>query len=78
VQEFLQLHPNVQLHYTSTYSSKIERDVIARGIFTSTADLSRKLLRYIRHYNQAAQPIKWKYTDVRRRLRAPHSAVTVY
>jgi transposase len=89
VQEFLQLHPNVQLHYTTTYSSwlnqieiwlsNIERDVIARGILTSTADLSRKLLRYIRHYNEAAQPIKWKYTtDVRRRLCAPHSAVTVH
>jgi hypothetical protein len=56
--------------------SKIERDLIARGIFTSTADLSRKLLRYIREHNKTAKPIKWKYTDVRRGIRAPHSAVT--
>ena len=54
VKEFLHLHPNVKLHFTPTYSSwlnqvelwlsKIERDLIARGIFTSTDDLSRKLL----------------------------------
>jgi len=29
--------------------AKIERDVIARGIFTSVSDLRRKLMRYIRH-----------------------------
>jgi transposase len=84
----LHLHPNVKLHFTPTYSSwlnqvelwlsKIERDVIARGIFTSTDDLSRKLLRYIREYNKTARPIKWKYTDVSRRIRAPHSTVSVH
>jgi transposase len=50
----------VRLHYTPTYSSwlnqvelwfsKIERDVIARGIFTSVTDLRRKLMRYLKHY----------------------------
>jgi transposase len=88
VNEFLSLHENVHLHFTPTYSSwlnqvelwlsKIERDTIARGIFTSTLDLSRKLLRYIRLHNKTAKPIKWKYADVSRRLRAPHSAVTVH
>jgi len=58
--------------------SKIERDIIARGIFTSTADLSRKLLRYIRLNNKTAKPIKWKYAYVTRRFHAPHSAVTVH
>ena len=86
VGEFLSLHPNVRLHFTPTYSSwlnqvelwlsKIERDLIARGIFISTTDLSRKLLRYIRQHNKTAKPIKWKYTDIRRRIRAPHPAVT--
>src|SRR4030095_1656643 len=43
VTEFLAAHPNVQLHYTPTYSSwlnqveiwfsKIQRDLITRGIF---------------------------------------------
>jgi transposase len=50
VRDFLQQHPRVQFHFTPTYSSwlnqveiwfaKIERDVIARGIFTSVPDLS--------------------------------------
>src|SRR5262245_9390359 len=45
VEQFLQRHRRVHIHYTPTYSSwlnqvelwfsKIERDVIARGIFTS-------------------------------------------
>jgi len=51
VQAWLAAHPRVTMHYTPTYSSwlnqvelwfaKIERDMIARGIFTSTADLRR-------------------------------------
>jgi transposase len=73
VRTFLVAHSNVQLHYTPTYSSwlnqielwfaKIERDVTARGIFTSVMDLRRKLMRYIRHYNKVAKPIRWSYTD---------------
>lgn len=55
VTDFLVLHPKVHLHFTPTYSSwlnqvelwfgKIERDVVARGVFTSASDLNRKLLR---------------------------------
>jgi transposase len=87
VQTFLRDHPTVQLHFTPTYSSwlnqvelwfaKIERDVIARGIFTSRHDLKRKLLRYIRTYNQSPKPVKWKYTDLRHRI-TPTSLVTVH
>ncbi len=68
----------MKLHFTPTYSSwlnqveiwfsKVERDVITRGIFTSVADLRRKLLRYIRLYSKSAKPFKWKYNDVRRRI----------
>jgi transposase len=78
VQAFLAAHPNVHLHFTPTYSSwlnqvelwfsKIERDIIARGIFTSTRDLARKIMRYIEHYNESAKPIRWKYDDVTRRI----------
>lgn len=78
VTEFLQAYAQVHLHFTPTYSSwlnqvelwfaKIERNVIARGIFTSRHDLQRKLMRYIRHYNQSANPVKWKYTDPRHRI----------
>lgn len=86
VQHFLDTHPNVKLHYTPTYSSwlnqvelwfaKIERDVIARGIFTSVTDLKRKLMKYIRRYNQTSRPIKWKYTDISNRIGASNLTVT--
>ena len=88
VQNFLASHPNVHLHFTPTYSSwlnqvelwlaKLERQVIARGIFKSPTDLAKKLMRYIREHNKAATPIKWKYTDPSRRLGAHLSAVTVH
>jgi transposase len=78
VKEFLDNNPRVHFHFTPTYSSwlnqveiwfaKIERDVIARGVFTSVADLSRKLMKYICHYAKSAKPFCWKYTDVRRRI----------
>ena len=79
VEQFLAAHPKVHLHYTPTYSSwlnqvenwfaRIEREVIARGVFTSVKDLARKLMRYIRHYNRAPKPIKWTYRDPSRRIR---------
>lgn len=78
VQAFLAAHPRVHFHYTPTYSSwlnqvelwfaKIERDVLARGIFTSVPDLGRKLMRYIRRYNRQPRPIRWTYTTPRRRI----------
>jgi transposase len=78
VASFLHDHPHVKLHFTPTYSSwlnqveiwfaRIERDVIARGVFTSVRDLARKLLRYVRAYSKTARPFQWKYSDPRRRL----------
>jgi transposase len=78
VEQFLVAHPKVHLHYTPTYSSwlnqaenwfaRIERDVIARGVFTSVKDLARKLMRYIRHYNRAPKPLKWTYRDTSQRI----------
>ena len=68
------------MHYTPTYSSwlnqvelwfaKIERDMIARGIFTSTADLRRKLMQYIRQHNKSCQPIQWANSNPKHRIRA--------
>ena len=79
VEAFLDDHSNVTLHFTPTYSSwlnqvelwfsKIQRDVIARGVFTSTEDLARKLRRYINAYSKNAKPIRWKYSDPSRRIR---------
>ena len=78
VTAFLDAHPQVTLHFTPTYSSwlnqvelwfsKVTRDVIAHGIFTSVADLARKLRRYIGHYNKSAQPVRWTYVDPTRRI----------
>jgi transposase len=52
VRSFLADHPRVRIHFTPTYSSwlnqvelwfaKIERDLLARGIFTSVQDLARR------------------------------------
>lgn len=79
VRDFLTAHPNLHFHFTPTYSSwlnqveiwfsKIERDVIARGVFTSVQDLARKLRRYINAYSANAKPIQWKYSDPTRRVR---------
>jgi transposase len=78
VRSFLEATPRITLHFTPTYSSwlnqveiwfaKIERDVIARGVFTSKADLSRKIMRYIRRYNRNARPIRWSYSDPAKRI----------
>jgi len=78
VKQFLQQHPNVSLHFTPTYSSwlnqveswfsRLQRDVIDRGIFTSVADLKRKILRYIRLYQKTAKPFRWKYSDPSKRI----------
>ncbi len=87
VDEFLDRHPNVHMHFTPTYSSwlnqvelwfgKLQRDVISRGVFTSLADLKRKLMRYIRQYNKAPKTVKWRYYDPSRRI-TTESPVTVH
>jgi transposase len=87
VRTFLIQHPTVRLHFTPTYASwlnqvelwfsKIERDLLARGIFTSVADLARKIRRYIRHYNKAATPIRWAYRNPAHRISST-SASTVH
>ena len=87
VHAFLEAHPRVQLHFTPTYSSwlnqvelwfaKIERDLLARGIFTSVPDLARKIRRYITRYNDDPKPIHWTYSNPAHRI-ATHSADTVH
>jgi transposase len=79
VEEFLAQHPKVRFHFTPTYSSwlnqvewwfaKIQRDVISRGVFTSVADLARKLRKYIHAYTKFARPFRWTYTDPQKRIR---------
>lgn len=86
VRAFLAAHPQVHLHFTPTYASwlnqvelwfgRIERDLLARGIFTSVADLGRQIRRYIRRYNDVAKPIRWSYADPTRRVTGSTSART--
>ena len=83
VDAFLAEHCNVTIHHTPTYSSwlnqvenwfsRIQRDVITRGIFTSVKDLDKKLMRYIRQYNKSPKPLKWKYTNPAKRIRCNSS-----
>ena len=83
VKAFVEANPNFHMHYTPTYSSwlnqielwfsKLKRDVLARGVFTSTADLERKILRFIREHNKRAKPYSWTYNDVRRRITILHT-----
>ena len=78
VSAFLQANPNVRIHYTPTYSSwlnqveiwfsKIQRQIIARGVFSSVDDLARKIMRFIRHYNKTATPIRWRYSNEKHRI----------
>src|SRR5664279_5627983 len=88
VEQFLQHNPRVRFHFTPTYSSwlnqvelwfaKIQRDVIDRGVFTSVADLARKLRRYIRAYEKSARPFRWTYTNPQRRIRTNTIAGTAH
>lgn len=78
VESLLSQHPQVRFHFTPTYWSwlnqvelwfvKIQRDVIRRGVFTSVADLGRKLRRYIPAYSKSAKPFRWTYTHPCRRI----------
>src|SRR5437899_2755086 len=88
VERFLAAHPKVRFHFTPTYSSwlnqvelwfaKTQRDVIARGVFTSVADLGKKLRKYIRAYSKSARPFRWTYTDLKRRITPNKIAGTAY
>jgi len=78
VSAFLQANPKVRIHYTPTYSSwlnqveiwfsKIQRQIIARGVFSSVDDLARKIMRFIHNYNKTATPIRWRYADEKQRI----------
>lgn len=79
VAAFLAEHPNLQLHFTPTYSSwlhqvelwfaRVEREVIARGVFTSVKDLAGKLRRFIQAYSKTARPFRWNYSNPSSRIK---------
>ena len=89
VEAFLENNRKVKLHFTPTYSSwlnqvelwfsKIERDLIYRGVFRSTRDLTRQIMKYIRKYNDDPRSVKWTYDEPSRRIKSTkRSAVTVH
>jgi hypothetical protein len=66
------------LNQVELWFAKIQRDVISRGIFTSVADLARKLRNYIGAYAKSARPFRWTYTDPRKRIRINEITGTAY
>ena len=64
--------PCAHLQYASAHNSwlnvvrlwlaKIDRDCLARGIFTPVDDLRRQLLQYIRARNKHRHPFMWSYS----------------
>jgi transposase len=69
--QFFEANPTVRIHSTPTYFSwihqveiwlsKIQRDLISRGVFTSVKEFAPKLIRSIRKYNKSATTIRWIY-----------------
>jgi transposase len=63
----------------SDVTRKIERDLIYRGIFKSTRDLTQQIMKYIRKYNDDPRPVKWTYDQPSRRIKpTKRSAVAVH
>ncbi len=61
------------MNQVENWFARIQRDVITRGVFTSTNDLDKKLMRYIRQYNKNAKPLKCKYDNPAHRIRCNSS-----
>jgi len=56
-----------RLNQVENWFSRIQRDVISCGVFTSPKDLDKKLTRYIRQHNKNPKPLKWQYDNPKRR-----------
>src|SRR5947209_13797255 len=66
------------LNQVELWFARIERNVIARGVFTSVKDRARKLMRYIHAYSAAAKPFSSKYSDVNRRIHTKELNATTH
>jgi hypothetical protein len=60
---------NLSAHKTETVRQFLERNPRVRFHFTPTADLSRKLMKYIRIYAKSAKPFRWRYSDPGHRVK---------
>ncbi|CAN5567629.1 hypothetical protein BH18VER2_BH18VER2_01420 [soil metagenome] len=67
------LAPHLLRHHLvsddENWLAKIQPHLITRGVFRSVPDLRAKLLRYIRHYNKTATPIKWTYSNPKHKIK---------
>jgi transposase len=82
VGRFLADHANVHLHFTPTCSSRLDLvepwfAKIGRRVLTPVPHLERKLMRWIRQYDQQPKPVKWKYFDPSRSMAAA-STLTIH
>jgi putative transposase len=72
VRAWLARHPRYQVHFTPTYGSwlnQVERwfglitqRAIRRGSFRTVRDLTRRIDRFVTHYNTTARPFVWTAT----------------
>ena len=73
VQVWLKKHKNVIFHFTPTHASWLnqielwfsilQRQVIKRGSFTDTKDLSKKIMNFVESYNKKSKPFAWCYGE---------------
>lgn len=74
VRDWLEQHPNIDVHFTPTFGSWlnlvvvwfgiIDRQAIRRGVFTSVKDLNAKIRAFNIGWNDRKQPFAWtKSTD---------------
>jgi len=72
VKQWIKEQKNICIHFTPTHASwlnQIEiwfsimsRKVLKQGIFKSLPDLINQIKKFIKDYNQTAQPFAWTYT----------------
>jgi len=71
VEQFLERHPHVHLHFTPTHASWLnqvelffsilERRMLRRGEFGSVDELAGRVIAFIKDYNRHATPFRWTY-----------------
>ena len=71
VEQFLEQHPHVHLHFTPTHASCLnqvelffsilERRLLRRGEFASIDELAQRVIAFIKDYNRHAAPFRWTY-----------------
>ncbi|HZT70723.1 MAG TPA: transposase [Terriglobia bacterium] len=86
VRAWIKRRPQVQFHFTPTYSSWLNqveirlgmttRDGIRRRVLRTVPDLVSKLMAYVRLYNHQAQPFRWTYRNPRSQIHVSPLSVT--